>query len=227
MSPDSKQLELDARWVYLRSFLLVFVVCQIAVWHHIHRLPARRPGHRLMFFFLAPRATLRSFLLALLASAVVTVLAILLLHLILRPLLKLWFNPPVDPASGLFHLAADEKIIASVSARRQSGWAWRAGCLTITSRRLWFFPTHWNEEPWSVALEEVDGVGPECSVLAEMPPFRNWPLPLRFSSHTGGGAVFAVADPAAVLSWLNVSDPADTSGPGRAVAAREKGVFDV
>ena len=73
-----------------------------------------------MLFFLAPKPTIRSFGLALLAGGVVTVLAIVLVRLVVRPLLKLWFSPSVDPACGLFHLAADEKIVASVSARRQS-----------------------------------------------------------------------------------------------------------
>jgi hypothetical protein len=213
MSPASKELEIDARWVYLRSFVLVFVVCQIAVWHHLQRIPGRRPGHRLMLFFLAPKPTIRSFVVALLAGAVVTVLAIVVVHLVVRPLLKLWFSPSVDTASGLFHLAADEKIIASVSARRQSGWAWHPGCLTVTTRRLWFFPSRWNLEPWSTRLDEVDRVAPESSVLAELPPIRNWPLPLRLSSRSAGGAVFAVADPAAVLAWLSLNDRADQDRP--------------
>ncbi len=213
MSPVSKELEIDARWVYLRSFLLAFVVCQIAVWHHLQRMPGRRPGHRLMLFFLAPKPTIRSFGLALLAGGVVTVLAIVLVRLVVRPLLKLWFSPSVDTACGLFHLAADEKIIASVSARRQSGWAWHPGCLTVTTRRLWFFPSRWNQEPWSTLLADVDRIAPESSVLAELPPIRNWPLPLRLSSRSAGGAVFAVADPAAVLAWLSASARQGRPGP--------------
>jgi len=224
MSPDSKQLEINARWVYLRSFLLVFLVCQIAVWHHVQRLP---PGHRWIVFFLGRGASIRSLVLALLAGGVITLMAIVLLHLVLRPLLKLWFNPLVDTASGLFHLAANEKIIASVSARRQSGWAWHPGCLTVTTRRLWFFPGRWNQEPWSMALDEVDRIAQERSVLAELPPIRNWPLPLRFCSRSGAGAVFAVADPAAVLAWFNPGEPKDQDQPQQTFPRREPGVFDV
>jgi hypothetical protein len=187
----------------VRAFLLAFLVCQIAVWQRVQKLP---PRHRLIVFFLSPRMSMRSVLVALLAGGVVTLLAIALLHLVLRPLLKLWFNPQVDSASGLFHLGADEKIIASVSARRQSGWGWHPGCLTITTRRLWFFPRHWNQEPWSVRLDEVDRIEPERTFLSELPPLRNWPQPLRLFSGAGE-VVFAVADPAAVLAWFDRVEP--------------------
>ena len=98
MSSESKPLELNARWVYLRAFLLVFLVCQIAVWHHVQRLPTR---HRLIVFLLAPNASMRSLLVALVAGGVVTALAIVLLHLVLRPLVKLWFNPVIDSCAGV------------------------------------------------------------------------------------------------------------------------------
>ncbi len=180
-------------------------------------------------FFLAPGASIRSLLLALLAGGVVTLVAIAVLHLVLRPLLKLWFNPLVDTASVLFHLAANETIIASVSARRRSGWAWHPGCLTVTTRRLWFFPARWNQEPWSAALDDVDRIAEERSVLAELPPIRNWPLPLRFISRSGGGAVFAVADPAVVLAWFSRAESThqDRSDPPTFAPRRESGDFDV
>ena len=68
MPRSSKQVEIDARWVYWRSFLLFFLVHQLMVWHRISLLPVRMPGHRMIIFLLAPWATPQSF--ALQASSV-------------------------------------------------------------------------------------------------------------------------------------------------------------
>src|SRR5271166_4148044 len=98
MYPHRRQLELDARWVYWRSFLLVFLISQLIVWHHIQRMPMRRPDHRMLVFLLAPWATLRSVVTALLVGGFLTLVAIVFVHLIVRPLLKRWLSPAVDPA---------------------------------------------------------------------------------------------------------------------------------
>ena len=150
MSSPHKQLELDARWVYWRCFLVVFLIGQLVAWQRVQRLPARLPGHRVMIFLLAPWATRRSVVTAILVGGLLTLVAIVFVRLIVRPLLARWLTPSVDPAGGLFHLAAGERVVASLSARRQAGWTWQPGSLTLTDRRLWFFPAAWEIEPWSL-----------------------------------------------------------------------------
>jgi hypothetical protein len=221
MSSHGKQLELDARWVYWRAFLLIFVLCQLMVWHRIQRLPFRQPGHRMLVFLLAPRATMRSLVTALFAGGILTVVAIGLVHLIARPLVRRWLSPAVDASAGQFHLGAGERVLASLSARRQAGWRWQPGSLTLTDRRLWFFPAAWEAEPWSLGVEEVDQVEPEPLLLADLAPIRNWPLPIRLCGRAGQEALFAISDPESLLDWFGELKRAD--GPMNGNAGRRAG----
>jgi hypothetical protein len=202
MSSHSKKLELDVRWVYWRCFLVVFLICQLVVWQRIQRLPARMHGHRMMIFLLAPWATRRSVVTAILAGGFLTLVAIGFVHLIVRPLLKRWLSPVVDPAGGLFHLAAGERVVANLPVRRQAGWAWQPGSLTITDRRLWFFPAAWEVEPWSLGVDELTQIKPGPSFLAELAPVRNWPRAMQLSGRSGQEALFAMSDPESLLDWF-------------------------
>ena len=64
MPPASKPLDIDARWLYRRSFLLFFLVFELLAWHRLQRFPMRAPANRVLIFLLARWATPRSFLLA-------------------------------------------------------------------------------------------------------------------------------------------------------------------
>jgi hypothetical protein len=203
MPPSSRQLEIDARWVFRRAFLLFFLVFQLLAWHRAGRVPGRAPAHRIMAFLFAPWATLHSFAIALFAGGVLTLLAIVLVRFCARPLLGLWLSPPVDPSLALFYVSPGETILASVSGRRLAGWRWRPGSLSVTSRRIWFFPAANEDEPWSVGLDEVERVEEEHCALAELAPIRNWPSPLHLWGRRGQDAVFATADPDTVLRWLS------------------------
>ncbi len=202
MWPSSKGLEIDARWLYRRTFLLFFLVFQFIAWHRAGRFPGRPLAIRLMVFLFAPWATIHSFVIALLAGGVLTLLAVLLVRLFVRPLFYLWLSPPVDSSWGLFHVSPGETILASVSARRRSGWGWRPGVLSITNRRLWFFPAACEDEPWSLGLDEMEHVEQEGSALAELAVIRNWPLPLHLRGRSGQDAVIATSNPEAVLAWF-------------------------
>ena len=50
MLPASKPLDLDARWLYRRSFLLFFVMFEMLVWHRLQRFPMRAPQIECWFF---------------------------------------------------------------------------------------------------------------------------------------------------------------------------------
>ena len=78
----------------------------------------------------------RSLLVALIAAALVTMAVDLIVCQIVRPLVRHWHSLRIDPDSGLFHLAADEWVVASSSARRAAGWHRPIGLLILTNRRL-------------------------------------------------------------------------------------------
>jgi hypothetical protein len=221
MLPARKPVEIDTRWVFVRSFLLFLLVFELMLWHRLQRWPARIPRHRMLVFLLP-----RSLLLALAAAGTLTLLVILFVQLLVRPLLNLWLSPRVDPSWGLFHLTASESIVASVAARRRVGWRWTPGSLTRTNRRLWFFPMNGSQEPWFLKLEDVERVLAERPTFAKLAPVRAWPDHLRIQSRSDDDAVFATTDPNAVLGWF------DTSVAGKQIAlfatsaVRPAGAFD-
>ncbi len=202
MSPTSERLDIDARWIYRRSFLLFFIAFELLAWLRVRRLPARVRGPRWMIFLLAPWATLRSLLLAVVAAAIFAVVVVVVVRVIVRPLLRVWLSPPADLSWGLFHLTAAETIVASAPARRVLGWHSKPGSLALTNRRLWFFPANGHDEPWFLRLEDVDRVVAKRPVFAASSPIRNWPEQLHVTSHSGPEAIFATAVPSVVLEWF-------------------------
>jgi hypothetical protein len=226
MPPASKQLDIDARWVYWRMFLLFFIVFELIVWQHLQRFPMRAPGHRMIVFLFAGRATPRSFVRAILTAGAFTLLAILMVRLIVRPLLYSWLRPAADSSGGLFHLTASETIIASVPARLRTGWKWKPGTLALTNRRLWFFPAEYSDEPWFLPLDDVADVVPERPLFGELAPVRNWPEHLRVSGSSGPDAIFALAEPNVVLAWPKLRARRDGTALFATGARRSAGVFD-
>ena len=170
MSPASKPWTSTPAGSTGGSFLLFFLVFEMLVWQRLQRFPMRVPGHRVIVFSAGPMGHSALVLLAMVAGGAFTLLAFLIVRLIVRPLLKFWLSPSADSSWGLFHLTASETIVASVPARRRSGWRWKPGSLALTNRRLWFFPANGNDEPWFVRLDDVDRVVPERPLFAELAP---------------------------------------------------------
>jgi hypothetical protein len=207
MTSCTEGSQLDTKRIFWRSFVLIFLVRELFVWHWIQQLPVRVPGYRVIIFLLARKATPTSFAWALVGGGAVTLLAFLIDYLVVRPLLNWWRSPSVDSSSGLFHLAARESIVTSVPARRNLGWVWQAGTLVLTDRRVWFFPAAWNDQPWSLDFQDFDHIEPRSTVLARLVPIRHWPENLCFSTRSGEKSTFAMANPAAVLAWFRPTDP--------------------
>jgi hypothetical protein len=226
MSPASKQLDINARWLYWRMFLLFFFVFEMIVWQRLQRFPMRAPGHRMIVFLFARGATPRSLVRAIFAGGAFTLLAILIVRLIVRPLLNRWLRPVADSSGGLFHLTASETIVASVPARRRTGWMWKPGSLALSNHRLWFFPAEFHVEPWFLPLDDVTEMVPERPLLGELAPIRNWPEHLRVSARSGPDAIFALAEPDAVLAWLNFPSTRDGAALLSTGAGHSAGVFD-
>lgn len=224
MPPTRQTLELDAGPIFRWSFLLIFLVYAWGLWRRIPWRRVRRPGHRLLLFLLAPWGLRRAALAALILSCAVTIGGMLFVRLVVAPLLNLWLRPAYDPSAWSFHLSAGETPEASVPARFRTGASWRPGALVLTGRRLWFLPSAWDAEPWSMARKDLERLEAEPPAFARFLPLRHWPDRLRFTDRAGGRAAFAVADPDAVLSWFSPSRQDEAALPRpRAVP---EGVFD-
>jgi hypothetical protein len=135
-------------------------------------------------------------------------------------------RPSADSSGGLFQLTASETIVASVPARRRTRWSWKPGSLALTNRRLWFFPAEFNDEPWFLPLDDVADVAPERPLFAELAPIRNWPEHLRISARSRPDAIFALAEPDAVLAWLNLPPRREGAALQTTGTGNSAGVFD-
>jgi hypothetical protein len=198
---STTRVQLAAYALFWRLAMVIAIVRQWIFWLAIQWLPAT-PAQRLWMATFGRHGVRRSFLIGLIAAAVVTMLVDLLVGLIVRPLMRHWHAPRIDLDSGLFHLGANEGVVASSPARRASDWGWPCGLLVLTNRRLWFFPIDHLAEAWSCPLEELSEVR-----LRPAPPvawgfLRNWPDRFTLATSEGTREQFAVPDPLAVLSWF-------------------------
>ena len=187
--------------LFWRLAMVIAIVRQWVFWLRIQRLPAT-PAQRLWMATFGRHGVRQSLLIGLIAAVVATMIMDLLVGLIVRPLVLHWHRPWIDPDVGLFHLGADEQVVASSPARRASGWSWPGGLLVVTNRRLWFFPNDHHAEPWSRPLDDLTEIR-----LRPAPPVawgfvRNWPDRFTFATGEGTRERFAVPDPLAVLSWF-------------------------
>jgi hypothetical protein len=194
-------LRLNSGAVFLRCALAFFVVRELAVWRWIRRFRVK-PARRLLIFLFQRGATPRSLFYALLFAGLATLLLELLVRLVIRPLVRHWHEPWTDGSAGLFHLAANERVVASSPARRKSGWSWPAGTLICTNLRLWFFPRAHDAEIWSRPLAALEGVRLEPAPRIAWGLIAGWPDRLTLEDGDGSPEVFAVPDPDAVLPWF-------------------------
>jgi hypothetical protein len=224
MPPSCKPLEIDSSRVFRWSFLAVFLTLEWSAWWRVARRLALVPRRRVPVLRLALWTTWWAALGAFLVAGATTLAAALFTRLILAPLLDRWLRPAFDPSSWMFHLAAGETPTASMPARWKTGGTSRPGALVLTGRRIWFMPSAWDLEPWSMARQDVERVDAKPPAPARVLPVRHWPDLLQFTARTGDQAWFAVADPGAVLAWFAPSRRPDTTSAGPRVAPQ--GVFD-
>jgi hypothetical protein len=198
---STTRIQLAAYALFWRLAMVIAIVRQWVFWLMIQRLPAT-PAQRLWIATFGRHGVRRSLLVGLIAAAVMTMILDLLVGLIVRPLVRLWQSPRIDPDAGLFHLGADEQVVATSPARRGSGRAWPGGLLVRTNRKLWFFPSDHLREPWSRPLDDLT----EIQLLPSPPVawgfLRNWPDRFTFRTSEGTRETFAVPEPLAVLSWF-------------------------
>jgi hypothetical protein len=224
MPPSCQPLEIDSSRVFRWSFLAVFLTLSWSYWGRVARRLAFVPRRRVPVLRLAMRTTWLAAVGAVVMAGVATLAAMLLTRLIVRPLLNRWLRPEFDPSSWMFHLGAGETPVASMAARWQHGGRSRPGALVLTGRRIWFMPSDWDVEPWSMSRQDIERVDTKPPALARVLPVRNWPDLVRLTGRAGDQARFALADPGAVLSWFEPARRLDGTPPSPRVAPQ--GVFD-
>ena len=165
---------------------------------------------RLVFFLFQKWATPHSILYALLFAAAATTLLYLLVRLVLEPLVRSWHTPWTDGSAGLFHVAANERVLASSPARRAVGRRWTPGTLVATNLRLWFFPRAHDVDIWSRPLDALREIHLEPGPRIAWGYIHGWPERLSLQAAGDGQGdgdheVFAIPDPDAVLAWFDRS----------------------
>jgi hypothetical protein len=197
--PAGLRLRLDFRTVFRRVALLVLLVLEIYAWFALKwNFPFAKRKKRIMrLLYLTPRMSVG----ALLVGGAVAILADLTVRLLVQPLARAWFTPPVDLASGSFHMASNERVEQAVPARRASRRRWRPGVLVRTNLRVWFFPSSWDDEPWSVHLEHLAALETRPAPPLARGIVAGLPDRVVIQATSGDEATFAVAEPAVVLAW--------------------------
>lgn len=209
MLSETGRVRLDA-WSFFRKVtFFVFVILEILAWARLGRIQIRRPFYRLLIFLLHPEFTLRSLLIALLISSLITIMGVVVVRFIIAPLLGRWLRPTTDPSLGAFHLGAGEHVLATAPARRRVGRSWQPGSLVLTDLRLWFFPESWLSEPWSMVRKAGLKVFAEPAPIPRWLPIRDWPDRIVAEASTDHQEVLAVSDPAAVMAWFSARSTAN------------------
>ena len=192
--------------VYWRAVALVFVLAETRLWMRVRRWNPPSSWHAVRPFVKKSPGYVGF---ALGAAVLITLGAALLVRLVIGPQIRRWLGPRTEPMHG-FHLAPGERVVAESPARRAEGRAYRAGSLVATDRRLWFFPTAWDAEPWSVPREVVRGARavPAPPLLGGL--VTGLPDRIEVLGDAGPIGAFAVAEPEQVLGWFEAVRVAPT-----------------
>src|SRR5258708_30419495 len=110
-----RQIRLNSGAVFLRCAGACFALLELIAWQWVRRIPAP-PRTRLLVFLFHKRATPGSLHYALVFAVLATFVLDLLVRLFLRPLVQYWHAPWTDGAAGLFHVDANEPVLASSPA---------------------------------------------------------------------------------------------------------------
>ncbi len=190
--------------VFWRLSMIVFALKELASWRHIRPWLVGAPAGKYLaaLVYITPQSILVGFLLGFAISVVLAVLV----KVFAGPIAARWYEPAQtgsDLTPVAFHLEPGEAVVAETSARRRSVRGWKPGTLVLTEKRLWFFPTGWEVEPWSVAVDEIASIKNLRRRSVMGPIIRGVPDSLRIRGQAGEEAVFAVVEPKMVRGWFN------------------------
>lgn len=190
--------------VFWRLSMIVFAVKELASWKHLRPWLVGAPPEKYLAALI--RITPQSVLIGFLIGFAVTLGLAILVKLLAGPIAARWYSPAESGSERTplpFHLEPGESVMAETAARRRSAQGWKPGTLILTDRRLWFFPTAWELEPWGLSLDGLASVRNLRRWTLTGPVIRGVPDSLRIRGRAGEEAVFAVAEPRAVRRWFN------------------------
>ena len=199
-------LRIAFRPVFCRIYLVTFSIQQFIAFSKTRQ---HFRGHGLSrhvagFVEFTPYALV----LALLVAALATVFIDLIVRVLVRGLVAMWYHPHpgVGHSEMVFHLASGERVLASTAARRRENWGWKPGTLVLTDRRLAFYGSDWHNDPVEFPRETLTIVrnkqarAPLGSLLLGVPGR------VIVRSLQGNEACFTMADPAEVFAWFGRPD---------------------
>ncbi len=210
------------------SFAILALTGELALWAAIHRQARGFPaGLRLAWLIgYTPRTVFLAFVLASLLTVVVDVLVKMLVDLPMRRWLVPRNDREDDAYQGFgFHLGPTEQVLDEVPARMLARPRSLPGTLVLTDRRVWFFPSAWDAEPWSSPRDQVRSatVAPPSGFLSKLlrglpPQIHLDPGPQaepssefeRFAdpdSRSDPRVKFVLAEPGRVRSWFVATLP--------------------
>jgi hypothetical protein len=211
-SPSPGRVRLAFGAFLWRSFVLLAVLGELALWVTIRKRARGFPPQFRLAWLIG--YTPQTLFLAFFMAAVATLAVDLFVRVVVDRFLRRWLDPASDrddeAGRGFgFHLGATERVSDSLPARRLVGRRSEPGSLVLTDQNVWFFPSAWDGEPWSVSRAAIRSVKAEPTPGLMGRLLRN--LPPRVVVVPGSGSEapgrFALLEPRRVLSWFR-PDPA-------------------
>jgi hypothetical protein len=205
------------------SFAILALTGEMALWMAIHRQARGFPAELRLAWLIGytPRTVFLAFVLASLLTVVVDVLVKMVLDLPMRRWLAPRNDREDDAYHGFgFHLGPTERVLDEVPARLLARPRSSPGTLVLTDRRVWFFPSAWDAEPWSLPRDQVRSatVVPPSGFLSKLlrglpPQIHLDPGPLagprtEFERYADPDSCsdprvrFVLAEPRRVRSWF-------------------------
>lgn len=196
-------IRLDFGAMFWRVFLVAAVLAEIALWNRLRPFMFNRgTGFRVAAMILkSPKALCNAFLIA----AVITVLIDLYVRFIMWPIMSRWYVPRQDAGFGApmaFRLGSAEKILDEMPARIIQGRHSSPGTLVRTNQHLWFSPSAWDGEPWSLATGDLAGVLSRPHHVRMGSLIRGLPDRVIVCDRLGNETKFAVLHPEELLDWF-------------------------
>ncbi len=192
--------------VFCRIYLVTFSIQQFIAFNKSRQM-FRGHGisrHLAGFVEFTPYALV----LALLVAALGTVVLDLVVRVLVRGLVGMWYHPrPGAGFAGLgFHLESGEQVLQSCGARISERCGWVPGTLVLTDRRLAFYGSNWHNDPVVFRRAELASIRHKVSRAPLGSLLLGVPGRLVVRAGNGTEAAFAMADPADVLAWFQRPD---------------------
>lgn len=220
LRPNAALFQLRFGAIFARVALVVWIVGEVLLWLKLRDAGFPfRPRYRrfLVMLYFTPRLAFR----AMAAGALVAIGADLAFRVLVRPLMRRWYDPrPRDPHwthPHPFFQKVGERVLGEFGARQvASGRSRPAGTLIVSDCGLTFYPFAWDREPWFLPKGHLRGLTTRTPARRVLGLVRGYPDNLVVSDDAGEETAFVVADPRAVMDALGGCSIAEPQHVARA-----------